>query len=165
MKHMDTRSLGSLVGTPVGLMVSYVFPLIAGAVLGVGSVYLAVRPQWADQTWLLFAARRMLDGGRIGFDIAEENPPLIIWLSTIPVAIGRALDIPLPAALQGWVTALVAFSVLWSAILLRLKYRRRQKAVRGLVRASAVVRNGGAPVAARWPARTHHAAAGACPIW
>jgi hypothetical protein len=120
MSHKATRSLGSLGGAPVGLTVSYAFPLIAGAVLGMSLVHLAVRPQWSDQTWLLFAAGRMLDGGRIGFeDVAEENPPLIIWLSAIPVAIGRALDIPLPAALQGWVTALVAFSVIWSAILLR----------------------------------------------
>jgi hypothetical protein len=120
MRYKATRSTGSFGGAPVALTLPYVFPLIAGTVLGLSLVHLAVRPQWADQTWLLFAARRMLDGGQIGFeDIAEENPPLIIWLSAIPVVIGRAVDIPLPTALQGWVTALVAFSVIWSAILLR----------------------------------------------
>jgi hypothetical protein len=83
-------------------------------------VYIAIRPQWGDQTWLLFAARRMLDGPWRGFEsLADSNPPLIIWLSAIPVAIGRALDIRLAAALQGCLAALVAFSVLWSTILLR----------------------------------------------
>jgi hypothetical protein len=102
------------------LAVSYAFPLVAGAALAMSLVYLAIRPQWGDQTWLLFAARRMLDGPWRGFEsLAEPNPPLIIWLSAIPVAIGRALDIRLAAALQGCVAALVAFSLLWSTVLLR----------------------------------------------
>ena len=83
-------------------------------------MYLAVRPQWGDQTYLLYIARRVLEGARLGLkDVAEPNPPLIIWLSVIPAAIGRALDIRMTAALQGCLAALVAFSVIWSAILLR----------------------------------------------
>jgi hypothetical protein len=120
MRHPLIRRPTSLAGTLFGLAVSYAFPLIAGAVFGLTLVYLAVRPYWSDQTWLLFAARRVLDGAQLGFeDIAEENPPLIIWLSTIPVSIGRALDIRLPASLQGCIAALVAFSVIWSTSLLR----------------------------------------------
>jgi hypothetical protein len=104
----------------VGLVVSWAFPLVAGAALGMSLVYIAIRPQWGDQTWLLFAARRMLDGPWRGFEsLAEANPPLIIWLSAIPVVLGRALDIRLAAALQGCLAALVAFSVLWSTVLLR----------------------------------------------
>ena len=106
-------------GDLVGLAVSYAFPLMAGGALGVSLVYLAVRPQWGDQTWLLFAARRVLDGASLGADLVEVNAPLIVWLTEIPAAIGRALDIRLPAAMQGFVVVLVACSVVWSAILLR----------------------------------------------
>jgi len=120
MSHLTTRSAKPDGSSPVGLAVSCAFPLVAGVALGMSLVYIAIRPQWGDQTWLLFAARRMLDGPWRGFEsLADSNPPLIIWLSAIPVAIGRALDIPLAAALQGCLAALVAFSVLWSTILLR----------------------------------------------
>ncbi len=106
--------------TLVRLAVSYAFPLTVGTALGMSLVYLTVRPQWGDQTWLLYAARRVLDGARLGFeDVAEPNPPLIIWLSEIPVALGYALDIRMTAALQGCLAVVVGLSVIWSAILLR----------------------------------------------
>ena len=108
----DVRQ-GKVVGRTVFL------PGDRGAVLGVSLVYLTVRPLWSDQTWLLFAARRLLDGARLGSDLIETNPPLIIWMSEIPVAIGRALDIRLPTALQGCLVVLVVFSVTWSAVLLQ----------------------------------------------
>ena len=120
MSHQPPRSVTLNDSNRVGLAVSWAFPLVAGAALGMSLVYIAIRPQWGDQTWLLFAARRMLDGPWRGFEsLAEANPPLIIWLSTIPVVLGRALDIRLAAALQGCLAALVAFSVLWSTVLLR----------------------------------------------
>jgi hypothetical protein len=94
--------------------------MVAGVVLGLSLVDLAVRPQWSDQTWLLYVANRLLDGARLGSgDVAEPNPPLIIWMSEIPAWIGRALDVPLPTALQACVAALVAVSASWSANLLR----------------------------------------------
>lgn len=105
-------------GDWIGPAVSYALPLMAGATLGVSLVYLAVRPQWGDQTWLLFAARRVLDGASLGGDLVEVNAPLIVWLTGIPAAIGGALGIRLPAAMQGFVIVLVACSVAWSAILL-----------------------------------------------
>jgi hypothetical protein len=120
MSHPATRRITIVGRKTVGLAVSYAFPLIAGAALGMSLVYIVVRPQWGDQTWLLFAARRVLDGPWRGFEsLAEPNPPLIIWLSAIPVVIGRALDIRLADALQGCLAALVASSVIWSTVLLR----------------------------------------------
>jgi hypothetical protein len=120
MSHPATRRITIVGRKTVGLAVSYAFPLIAGAALGMSLVYIVVRPQWGDQTWLLFAARRVLDGPWRGFEsLAETNPPLIIWLSAIPVVIGRVLDIRLADALQGCLAALVASSVIWSTVLLR----------------------------------------------
>ena len=115
----NLMAMTSVQGKVVGRTVTFAFPVIAGAVLGVSLVYLTVRPLWSDQTWLLFAARRLLDGARLGSDLIETNPPLIIWMSEIPVAIGRALDIRLPTALQDCLVVLVVFSVTWSAVLLQ----------------------------------------------
>ena len=120
-----TAVAGKIVGTAfvgekvISLAMAFALPLAAGAMLGISSVYLAMRPQWYDQTWLLFVAGRILDGARLGVDVMEVNPPLIAWLSTIPVMIGRALDIQVTDALQGCLILLVAFSVVWSNRLLR----------------------------------------------
>lgn len=104
----------------VGLGVSYALPLIAGAVAGMGLVCLMIRPQWGDQTWLLFAARRIMEFGRFAFeDLVEANPPLIVWLSGLPVALGRSLGISLQLALQGCLVVLAVVTIAWSTALVR----------------------------------------------
>jgi hypothetical protein len=119
MSEQATPKLSSVGGNAVGLAISFAFPLIAGAAIGTSVAYLAVRPQWGDQTWLLFLAHRLLEGARLGVDVFEPNPPLIIWLTELPVLIGRALDIRLTTALQVCLALLVVLSVGWSTILLR----------------------------------------------
>jgi len=42
-----------------------------------------------DSAWLIYAAGRWLDGQKLYIDIMETNPPLIIWLSAIPVWLSR----------------------------------------------------------------------------
>lgn len=44
-----------------------------------------------DSAWLIYAAGRWLDGQKLYVDIMETNPPLIIWLSAIPVYIARLI--------------------------------------------------------------------------
>ena len=61
-------------------------------------VVLSVASQFAgralpDTAWLLYAAGRMLDGSRLYVDLVEVNPPLIVWLNLIPVALARAIGI------------------------------------------------------------------------
>jgi len=46
-----------------------------------------------DSSWLIYAAGRWLNGQRLYVDILETNPPLIIWLSAIPVYIERMLHV------------------------------------------------------------------------
>jgi hypothetical protein len=58
-------------------------------------VLLAVLPEFRSRTlpdtgWLLYAAARMLDGATLYVDLVEVNPPLIVWLNAIPVALSRA---------------------------------------------------------------------------
>lgn len=44
-----------------------------------------------DSSWLIYAAGRMLDGQKLYVDILETNPPLILWLSALPVVLGKWL--------------------------------------------------------------------------
>jgi hypothetical protein len=88
----------------VRLALAYSLPLVAGASAGAAFAYLLVRPAWGDQTWLMFAAKRILEMGRFSFeDLVEANPPLIVWLSLL-----------LQAALQGCLAALAVMSIAWS---------------------------------------------------
>lgn len=55
-------------------------------------VLLAVVPEFRSRTlpdtgWLLYAATRMLDGATLYVDLVEVNPPLIVWLNALPVAL------------------------------------------------------------------------------
>src|SRR4029453_5439215 len=52
-------------------------------------------------------------------DLAEANPPLIVWLSGLPVALGRTLGISLQAALQGCLVVLAGVMIAWSTALVR----------------------------------------------
>jgi hypothetical protein len=69
----------------------YSLPMAVGAVLGLAIVCLLVQPIWNDQAWLLYAADRLLQGDRLYVDLLETNPPLTIWISTIPVAIASVI--------------------------------------------------------------------------
>jgi hypothetical protein len=44
-----------------------------------------------DSAWLLHAARRIVDGARLYTDVVEVNPPLIVWLNVIVVAVAHLL--------------------------------------------------------------------------
>lgn len=55
-----------------------------------------------DVGWFLHAGAVWLDGGEIGVDVIDTNPPLVVWLSGAEVALARAL---------GW-TPLVTHAVL-----------------------------------------------------
>jgi hypothetical protein len=42
-----------------------------------------------DVTWLLHASGRMLDGARLGVDVVENSPPVILWLKMPAVLLAR----------------------------------------------------------------------------
>ena len=75
----------------VGRLESYFLPILVGLFLGLATVCLLVQPIWNDQAWLLYAAQRLLQGDRLYVDLLETNPPLIVWLSTIPVIIAQVI--------------------------------------------------------------------------
>src|SRR5271163_782566 len=64
--------------------------------LGVLSVvmFAALRsPLKDDIAWLLYVARRWMAGRELYVDVVEVNPPLIVWISAVPLEIARWLDV------------------------------------------------------------------------
>jgi hypothetical protein len=70
-------------------------------------------PMKDDIAWLLWVARQWLKGQRLYIDIVEVNPPLIVWISAIPVLIGDAIGVSAKTV----AVLLFAASALWSAFL------------------------------------------------
>ena len=93
----------------VWLLASIVALLLAYAV-----TQLLLTSAGHDQTWYLYAAERYLAGIQLyGPQIVETNPPLIIWFSTIPVAISRLLHIGPYAGFELLLSFMVLGSILW----------------------------------------------------
>ncbi|HUN97488.1 MAG TPA: hypothetical protein VMU69_14830 [Bradyrhizobium sp.] len=97
-----------------GWIVALAWPLIGGVILGMSIALFVSEPAWHDPTWYLYGARRMLDGAAIyRTEIVDVNPPLIIWLSAIPVVLGHVLGITSFVALKAILAALIAGSIVW----------------------------------------------------
>lgn len=73
-----------------------------------------------DQTWLLYAAQRVLGGARLyGSQVVESNPPLIVWFSTVPVFIAHLFHLDSVVMLKLFVALMIAGSVAWCGRILR----------------------------------------------
>ncbi|RKK05913.1 hypothetical protein EBE87_05490 [Pseudoroseomonas wenyumeiae] len=68
-------------------------------------------PMKDDIAWLLWVARQWLKGQRLYIDVVEVNPPLIIWISAIPVLIGDAIGVSAKTV----AVLLFAACTLWSS--------------------------------------------------
>ncbi|MBO1081438.1 hypothetical protein IAI61_20590 [Roseomonas sp. 573] len=68
-------------------------------------------PMKDDIAWLLYVARQWLRGQRLYIDLVEVNPPLIIWISAVPVMIGDLIGVSAKTV----AVLLFAGSALWSA--------------------------------------------------
>lgn len=103
--------------------ISALVPLVySGAVLLFlyRAALLFAYPVGHDQSWYLIAARRYLDGATLyGPQIAETNPPLIIWFSALPILLARFLHVSPVTALRLIVLAGVLVSTAWCALLMR----------------------------------------------
>jgi hypothetical protein len=99
------------------------FGPIALVVLGVVLVivtFTALRsPLKDDIAWLLYVARRWMAGRELYIDVVEVNPPLIVWISAIPMALSRWLGVPTQfVAMPGFI-GVVLGCAWWTAGLLR----------------------------------------------
>ncbi len=67
-----------------------------------------------DVAWLLHAGGVWLDGGRIGVDIVDPNPPLVIWLCGLEVLVARALGAA-PLLVHAIVSTAIGLLCVWLA--------------------------------------------------
>ena len=102
------------------------WPMNRGALLAAGSLLIAAlllaefrRPLNSDSAWLLYVARRVVQGDRLYIDLIEINPPLIVWLQVPVVALARAVGSSPATTLRLFVLAWVALSLLLSGLALK----------------------------------------------
>lgn len=108
------RQFGSVANSPPGGLGAAI-----AAVWLLGSWQLTWVPLNWDAGWLLYVAERVLGGDRLYVDVVENNPPLIIWVSMVPVAVARAFGIPASHVFEGAVLALAALSTALSVLVVR----------------------------------------------
>jgi hypothetical protein len=100
-------------------MVSAISLLLLASVLG-AVLFIALRsPLKDDIAWLLYVARRWLAGRELYVDLVEVNPPLIVWISAVPLEIARWLDVGTQFVAMPVFVAAVLACAWWTAILLR----------------------------------------------
>jgi len=98
--------------SPPSLSERGVTAIASAALLGVLALvlFMAMRsPLKDDIAWLLYVARKWLAGRELYVDLVEVNPPLIIWLSALPVTVARWLGVmPRMAAVPFFATLILA---------------------------------------------------------
>jgi hypothetical protein len=118
MSQVQSRNLRSVNATARPL-VSAISLLLLSAVIAM-ALFVAMRsPLKDDIAWLLYVARRWMAGRELYVDVVEINPPLIVWISAIPIAIAGWLDIDAQLVVIPVFVAAVLACAWWSAGLLR----------------------------------------------
>src|ERR1700754_3045685 len=89
------------------------------AVLGFVLFIMLRSPLKDDIAWLLYVARRWLAGRELYVDVVEVNPPLIVWISAIPIQLASALGIDAQFTAIPFFVAAVLGCAWWTASLLQ----------------------------------------------
>ncbi|MCC6718560.1 MAG: hypothetical protein IT555_11815 [Acetobacteraceae bacterium] len=72
-----------------------------------------------DVAWLLWVARKWLDGQNLYVDLVEVNPPLVIWLYAIPARIASGFGLAPKLASTLFFAGILLGSAWWTATLLQ----------------------------------------------
>jgi hypothetical protein len=72
-----------------------------------------------DIAWLLYVAHRWMVGRELYVDVIEVNPPLIIWMSALPLSLARILGVTPQVVAMPAFAFIALVSAWWSACLLR----------------------------------------------
>jgi hypothetical protein len=118
MTPASSRAIGPITLTPRPL-VSAISLLVLLSVLG-SVLFIALRsPLKDDIAWLLYVAHRWMAGRELYIDVVEVNPPLIVWISAIPLELAQWLGIGSQfVAMPVFVTAVLGCAW-WAANLLQ----------------------------------------------
>ena len=85
-------------------------------------LFAAIRtPLKDDIAWLLYVARRWMAGRELYVDVVEVNPPLIVWLSAIPIELGSWFGIDPQRTAMPFFIASVLGCGWWTTMLLRAR--------------------------------------------
>jgi hypothetical protein len=70
------------------------FRVLIIAAVGMAALLALLSAAGHDQLWFLLMARRWLGGATLyGPEIFDSNPPLVVWVSSVPVALATALHV------------------------------------------------------------------------
>jgi hypothetical protein len=120
MTPVSSRAL-SPVRLPHRPIVSAISLLLLASVLG-AVLFIALRsPLKDDIAWLLYVARRWLAGRELYIDVVEVNPPLIVWISAIPLEIARWMHVDSQFVAMPVFIAGVLGCAWWTASLLHVR--------------------------------------------
>lgn len=105
--------------SPAALAISAGSVLVLLAALGI-VLFIAERsPLKDDIAWLLYVARRWMAGRGLYTDLIEVNPPLIIWISAIPVMLANWLHVDVQFVAMPLFVAVAVASAWWTSVLLQ----------------------------------------------
>jgi hypothetical protein len=97
-----------------------IFRILVIAAAGMAALLALLPAAGHDQLWFLMMGRRWLAGASIyGPEIFDSNPPLIVWLSSIPVAVAHALHLSTTFTAKLLVTLLETATSILSLYFLR----------------------------------------------
>ncbi len=98
----------------------YLLACLSGVVAGVGLTFFYYLPLGHDQGWYLYVADVFLRGAKLySPDLMETNPPFIIWLSAVPVLLGRLLHVASWTMLRVCLDLSIIGALIWTARLFR----------------------------------------------
>ena len=84
------------------------------------------RPLNSDSAWLLYLARRVVQGDRLYVDLVEINPPLVVWLQLPLIHLAEWLGLDPTTVFRVGVLVWIGSSLVFCARLLRLALPRSQ---------------------------------------
>lgn len=116
LKHMIPRQTLAL--TPRGSWITMASMTAVSLTLAVVLTVTIASPLKDDIAWLLHVAQAALHGSRLYTDIIEVNPPMIIWISAIPVALADAIGTPVKILAVLFFAAAILAPAWWSTTIL-----------------------------------------------
>ena len=94
--------------------------LVLLAVVAAAVLVTAMRsPLKDDVAWLLYVARKWLEGQRLYEDLVEVNPPLIIWIYAVPAWLAKTFDVAPKLIAVPYFALFLVGTAAWSARLLQ----------------------------------------------